>query len=379
MSKLLYPVNKPKITKEDIDLVSKSLSEGWISGEGPYVETFEKKFAEICNRKFGISVSNGSVAIELVFDALDLPPGSEVLVPSFAIISCLAPILRRGLLPIFVETDPHTWNICIDDALSKISPKTKAVLFVHTYGISVDVDPLLEVCRENKIYLIEDAAEAHGVFYKGRPCGSFGDVSVFSFYANKLVTTGEGGMILTNNEKIAEKIYYLKNLAFLKDERFKHFDLGWNFRLSSIQAALGISQVDRLGEIVQHRISIVNIYKKYLNRFDNLEFQIAETPYSKNVYWVVGIKLKDELEGKRNEIVRRLADKGIQTRPFFYPLHKQPVLKKYGLVSQIELKNCEDLYKNGFYLPSGNGYLLQEIEEISRIVAIELESISKFN
>lgn len=370
---MLYPVNKPKITKEDIDLVSKSLAEGWISGEGPYVETFEKKFSEICNRKFGISVSNGSVALELVFDALDFPPGSEVLIPSFAIISCLAPLLRRGLVPIFIETDPYTWNISIDDALSKISPKTKAILFIHTYGISVDVDPLIEVCKENEIFLIEDAAEAHGVLYKNLPCGSFGDVSVFSFYANKLVATGEGGMVLTNNEKIAEKIYYLKNLAFLKDDRFKHFDLGWNFRLSSIQAALGVSQLRRLEEIVKHRIDIASIYKSTLGQFKDLEFQISETRYSKNVYWVVGINLKGELEGKKQQIVKRLENKGIQTRPFFYPLHLQPVLRKYGISSQVKLPNAESLYENGFYLPSGNGYSLQEIEDIARLVMIELK------
>ncbi len=363
----MYPVNKPLITKQDIESVTSALNEGWISGDGPVVQEFETRFAELVDRKFGVAVCNGSVALDLAFEVLNLPEGSEVILPSFAIVSCLAPILRQKLSPIFVDADSSTWNVDLEKVYTSISPKTSAILVVHTYGLGSPLNELESHCRANGIYLIEDAAEAHGVRIQGRPAGSFGDISTFSFYANKLITTGEGGMVLTNDVMLSNRLSALRNLAFKKEKRFIHDEIGHNFRLSSLQAALGISQLSRIEKTVEHRVRIANTYKQQLLYQNLFKFQPSHDEHSNNVYWVVGILLGDKIKAYKDELVHNLAVMGIQTRPFFYPLNKQPLLKKYSFEVATTSINSETLYECGFYLPSGNGYTLDEIIEISAI------------
>ena len=357
----MFPVNKPLITELDIESVSHALRSGWISGEGPVVQEFEDKFAGFVNRKFGIAVSNGSIALDLVFESLDLPEGSEVILPSFAIISCLAPILRQGLTPVFIDADIVTWNVDIKDVYKAVTPKTGAILMVHTYGLGIPLTELSEFCTNQGLFLIEDAAEAHGVLVDGKKCGSFGNVSTFSFYANKLITSGEGGMIVTDDENLSDRLRSLRNLAFKKNQRFVHDELGFNYRLSSMQASLGLSQLARIHEAVHHRILIAETYQKNLRYQHLFSFQPNQTQFSKNIYWVVGILLNADVAKFKQKIIDGLESKGVQTRPFFYPLNRQPVLRKFGIFPSTSFPNSEDLYDRGFYLPTGNGYQIEDI------------------
>ena len=251
--KKFIPVNTPLVDGNEKKYLQKCIDTGWISSEGPHVREFEEKFAEIVDRKHAISVTNGSNALETAITALDLQKGDEVILPTFTIISCVAPLIRIGAVPVFVDADPLTWNMDTSQIEDKITSRTKAIMAVHIYGLPVDMDHLLGLADKYGLKVIEDAAEAHGLQYKGKICGSFGDVSTFSFYPNKLITTGEGGIIVTNNNAIADKCRSLRNLCFQSKKRFFHEELGWNFRMTNIQAALGLAQIERLDEFIKKK------------------------------------------------------------------------------------------------------------------------------
>ena len=358
------PVNTPLITEEDIESVVRSLRDGWVSGEGPVVNEFESSFARSCNREFGIAVTNGTAAIELVIHALGIGPGHEVILPSFAIISCVSQILRAGATPIFVDSDINTWNMNVDQIRSVITDKTKAILAVHTYGLPVDMDPLLKIAEEFNIHVIEDAAESHGLLYKDRKCGSFGLVSTFSFYANKHITTGEGGMVVTNDEELATSIRKYRNLAFQPERRFVHEELGWNLRMSSLQCALGSSQLQRLESILASRRKLGKRYQDAFGDLKNVQLPQPSTEYAQNDYWVFGLLLQGELKGQASNIQRTLTESGIGTRPFFWPLHEQPVLKSFGLSQQPALPIASDLGRSGFYVPNGLGMNDEDVDYV---------------
>lgn len=365
----MIPVNIPEITPEDIESVQRALSDGWISGEGPIISEFENSMATSVGRKFGVAVSNGSDALELAFEVLDLQAGDEVILPSFAIISCLAPLLRKGVIPVFVDANPHTWNMDVGELEDAITPRTKAILVVHTYGLCVEMDTVLEIATRYDLKVVEDSAEAHGLTYKGRPCGSMGDVSTFSFYANKNVTTGEGGMVLTDDENVAEKLKYFRNLTFRPNERFVHHDLGWNMRLSSLQAALGISQVKRVARTVQRRREIANAYLASLDGFSGLNFQARSNAGGENGYWVFGITLNNHPKfANARDAIHALGEAGVGARPFFFPLHLQPLLKKnFRWIGHGDLEVSEFLGEKGFYVPNGLGMSNDDLEKSIRI------------
>jgi perosamine synthetase len=357
------PVNIPLITAEDIDYVSKAMSETWVSGEGPYIEEFETIFATLCNRRFGIAVANGTVAIDLVIEALELEPGDEIILPAFTIISCLNQILRSGATPVFVDARTDTWNMDVSQIESRITSNTKAIMAVHIYGLPVDMDPLLELAGRYDLPVIEDAAEAHGMRYKGRIAGSMGLASTFSFYANKNITTGEGGMIVTDNEEFATKLKRLKNLAFLPERRFVHNEIGWNSRLSSLQCALGTSQTQRLDSILERRRQIGQSYHEAFSGIENIQLAPKEVASAKNDFWVFGVLLEPEFGATAREIMSTLERSGIGTRPFFYPLHKQPVVLQRGIKS-VPLPNAEYLGDHGFYIPNGLGMNDHQINQV---------------
>ena len=367
------PVNIPEITSADIDYVAKSMKETWVSGEGEYVVEFEETFSKVCNRKFGIAVSNGTVAIDLVIEALDLQPGDEVVLPSFTIVSCLNQILRRGAVPVFVDALPDTWNMDVASVESMITPRTRAIMAVHIYGLPVDMDPLLEIAARHNVPVIEDAAEAHGLKYRDRIAGSMGLVSTFSFYANKNITTGEGGMIVTDDYDLAEKIRTLKNLSFIPERRFLHENLGWNSRLSSMQCALGTSQTARLESIIEKRIKLADIYRDAFSEIPDILLPVDSTPYSRNNYWVFGMVLQESFGMNAKSLMEILHQKGIGTRPFFYPLHKQPVLEKFAH-RKTNLPVSEKLGEFGFYIPNG---LAMKEEQVSRVVEVVSQVLSK--
>jgi perosamine synthetase len=365
------PVNTPLITDEDIEAVARCLKAGWVSGEGPIVTEFEEAFASSCNRKIGIAVTNGTAALELVIHSLKIGPGDEVILPSFAIISCVSQILRSGARPRFVDSDPDTWNMDPRYVEALVSPRTKAILVVHTYGLPTDIDPILEIGAKHGIPIIEDAAESHGLRYKGAPCGSFGLASTFSFYANKHLTTGEGGMVVTNDDSLAQEIRKFRNLAFQPKRRFVHEELGWNLRMSSLQCALGNSQLRRLAEILSKRRALGARYHEAFRDLGSVRLPLPSTEYATNDYWVFGLVLVDDLQGKASEIQDRLNSIGIGTRPFFWPLHEQPVLNNFGLAKQPRLPVAEDLARSGFYIPNGLGlrepdirYVIEKVREV---------------
>jgi perosamine synthetase len=358
------PVNTPLITESDIDAVSNCLREGWISGDGPIVSKFEAEVAKLADRKYGVAVANGTIAMDLAIELFDLQPGDEVIIPSFTIISCLSQILRKGAIPRFIDSNSETWNMDVDLVEKSISPKTKLIVAPHIYGLPIDMDPLILLAESFGIPLIEDAAESHGLRYKDKVCGSFGALSTYSFYANKHITTGEGGLIVTNDEDLAMRLQSLKNLNFRADERFVSDELGWNYRLGSMQAALGLSQLKRLSEILNQRMEIGAFYQEQLRGVSGIQLPLEKTAYSENNYWVFGLVLNGEMTGKAKEVRAELGSFGIGTRPFFQPLHRQPVLQKFGLSDQMTLPVSEDLGNSGFYIPNGLGTDISDFEYV---------------
>lgn len=347
------PVNEPLLDGNEKEYLLRCIETGWISSEGPYVKEFEERFSKRVERAHGIAVANGSGALDIAVEALRLGPGDEVIVTAFTIISCLASIVRAGAVPVLVDADPVTWNMDVQQVASRITPRTRAIMAVHIYGLPVDMDPLLDLAKKHGLKIIEDAAEMHGQCYKGRPCGSFGDISVFSFYPNKHITTGEGGMLVCDDPELAERCRGLRNLCFQPARRFVHEELGWNYRMTNLQASLGVAQLERLDQFVEKKRAIGRRYTELLAEVEGLELPPVSCSYADNIYWVFGIVLGDGVPCDAEEMMKRLASCGIGTRPFFWPMHEQPVFRKRGLFLSDRHPVAERLARRGFYLPSG--------------------------
>jgi perosamine synthetase len=362
------PVNQVSLDGNERKYLEECIETGWISSEGPFVRRFEEQFAALVGRKYGVAVCNGSVALDAAVVALDLGKGDEVIMPTFTIISCAAAIVRAGATPVLVDCDPHTWNMTVEGIARRITPRTRAIMLVHIFGLPVNVDPILDLAAKHGIQVIEDAAEMHGQMYKGRPCGSFGEISTFSFYPNKHVTTGEGGMIVTDDAGLAERCRSLRNLCFQPKKRFVHEQLGWNFRMSNLQAAVGVAQLERLGEFVERKRRMGGQYTEALSGLSCLQLPLPSTAYADNIYWVFGLILKDEVPFEAEEAMRRLKILGIDTRPFFWPMHEQPIFRELGLFPGESHPNAERLGRRGFYLPSGLGLTLEQIHRVAECV-----------
>mgnify|MGYP001182497200 CR=1 FL=1 len=361
------PVNEPSLGEREKELLIECIDTGWISSEGPFVEKFEESFSKKVNRKYGISCSNGTAALELAVASLKIGPGDEVIMPTFTIISCASALTRRGAKPILIDADPKTWNMKVEDIEASITSKTVAIMAVHIYGLPVDMDPLLEIANKYKLFVIEDAAELIGAQYKNTPCGSFGHVSTFSFYPNKQITTGEGGMVVTNDIQISNRCRSLRNLCFQKDKRFIHKELGWNYRMTNLQAALGIAQLEKLDSVVEIKIKNGSIYNQFLKGIKGIELPLKKTSYAENIYWVYGVLVDPEI-ATAEEIMVKLKKLNIGTRPFFYPMHQQPVFKEMGIFDNKSFPISEKLYRNGFYLPSGINLKFEDIKKVSEIL-----------
>ena len=357
------PVNIPKIFKNEKRFINQALRTNWVSSEGPFVKQFEKKFSIYNKKKFGVAVSNGTAALEIAIKSLNLKKGSEVIIPAFSIISTANAVIKNKLKPVLVDCDLETWNMKVDETLKKITKKTKAIIITHIYGLPVDLKKILQIAKKKNIIIIEDTAEVIGLKYKNKICGSFGDLSTFSFYANKHITTGEGGMICTNNKKYYEKCKSLRNLSFSKSfyDRFNHDDIGWNYRMSNLQAALGCGQLKNISWIIKRKREIGNKYYSKLKYKGNIILQKNKINYANNIYWVFGILVKKNSKISRNEIMKKLLKKNIETRPFFLSMNKQKIFKKMKLFNRIKAPNSEYLSKNGFYLPSGLGITNKQI------------------
>lgn len=378
----MIPVNEPLLDGNEKKYLAECIETGWISSEGPFVARLEEGMAAVAGRKHGIAVCNGSVALDIALGALQLEPGSEVIMPSFTIISCATAILRAGCVPVAVDSDPVTWNMDAARIAEKITPKTRAIMVVHIYGLPVEMDPVLELAAKHGLRIIEDAAEEIGqtcrvsrtcesgkVEKLERPCGSFGDISTFSFYPNKHITTGEGGMVLTDDEALAARCRSLRNLCF-GSKRFVHEETGWNGRMSNLQAAVGVAQMERLDFFIRRKREIGRLYDRLLAGIDGLQLPLARTSYAENIYWVYGLVLGDEVGFDAAEAMRRLGETGVGTRPFFWPMHEQPVFRKMGLFANDDCPVASRLARRGFYVPSGLALTDAQIAEVAEKVRV---------
>ncbi len=362
------PVNVPRITNQEKININKCLQSGWVSSEGSFVKKFEEDFSKYNNRTFGIAVSSGTAALEIAVKSLNLKKNSEVIIPNFSIISTALCVIKAGLKPVIVDADLETWNMNPDQVLKKINKNTKAIIITHIYGFPVDMKKILQISKKKNIKVIEDAAEMIGQTYLGRKCGSFGDVSTFSFYANKHITTGEGGMVLTNDKKILRKCRSLRNLCFgIGKDRFNHDDIGWNYRMTNLQAAMGCGQLKNINKIIKRKREIGLRYISILRNSKKIIIQNYKKTYANNIFWVFGILIKKNTKISRDTITRKLLKNNIQTRNFFFPMHKQKILKKLKIFKKkTKFSNSEYLSKNGFYLPSGLGISNREIDYVGK-------------
>ena len=360
----MIPVNIPLLSGNEKKYINECIDTGWISSEGPFINRFENEFANYIGHDFGVAVSNGSAALDIAIKAIGIKAGDEVIMPTFTIISPAQSIISAGAFPVLVDSDPVTWNMDVNQIEDRINSKTKAILVVHIYGLPVDMDPILDLCKKYKLLLIEDAAEMHGQTYNGRMCGSFGDISIFSFYPNKHITTGEGGMILCRDNAIFEKSKKLRNLAFEPNgRRFIHNEIGWNYRMTNLQAAIGVAQLENIEYHIKRKRQIGELYSNRLNGISKLQLPKQFTSFADNIFWVYGLVADSEFTSVK--IVNHLNEKGIGTRPFFWCMHEQPVFKEMGLFKKEKYPVAERIARNGFYLPSGLGLTDREINFVS--------------
>lgn len=376
----MIPVNEPLLDGREKELLAQCISTGWISSEGPFVKQFEDMFAEFCGRRYGVAVCNGTAAIETALYAAGVRPGQKVIMPTFTIASCAIAAIRLGATPWLVDIDPTTW--CMDTEqtcrlIEKGDEHTAAVMPVHIYGHPVNLDPILSMCRKYKVKIVEDAAEVHGAEYASnllshspdapvwKKCGSFGDVSSFSFYANKIITTGEGGMVVTDDDAIAEKARSYRNLCFGTEERFRHEDIGYNFRMSNLQAAVGVAQMERIEFFIQKKKDIAAWYAQRLAGVEGLRLQPI-MDWARPVHWMIAVEL-DEARGiTAAEVMDKLKERKIGTRPFFMGLHAQPAFKYLVEAPDGGCPFAEKAYKYGFYLPSGLALKEGEVDAVCK-------------
>ena len=369
-------VNEPLLKGNEKKYLEVCIDDNWISSDGPYVKKFEEMFAAFIGVKHAIAISNGTVAIELALAAIGIQPGDEVILPSHTIISCALGIIRRGGVPVLVDVDPETWNMDVTQIEQKITPRTKAIMPVHMYGHPSDMGPIKELSAKYGLLVVEDAAEVHGAEYNGKKCGAIGDVATFSFYANKIITTGEGGMVVTNDDAIADKARLYRNLCFLPQQRFLHEELGYNFRMTNLQAAIGVAQMEQAEDLLQRKYWQGKEYTQRLQQIKGITIQGVK-PWAKHVYWVFGFTINDDIPLTAVQLAKLLIEKGVQTRPFFWPMHEQPILKEMGYFKGEQYPVSERIARKGLYVPSGMALTIEQITEVSKVLKEIMEGYTK--
>jgi len=370
MSEKFIPVCEPLLDGNELKYITDAVSSGWISSAGSYIEKFEQAFAEYCEVKYGVAVCNGTVALHLALTALGITKGDEIIIPCFTMIASAFAVCYTGAIPVFADADKDTWNIDVGKIEEKITGKTKAIMPVHMFGNMCNMDSIKEIAFKHKLFILEDAAEAHGAEFKNKKAGSFSDISAFSFFANKNLTTGEGGMVITDSEELYKKCKYFKNLCFPLDapRNYLHDEIGFNYRMSNLHAAIGLAQVEKADYYRERRIKNYELYRKYLSNCDGIIFQQDEDD-SINCHWMNAILINEKIYGKkRDEVMLYLKDRGVDTRLLFNGMHKQKSLRDYGC-------NCQDAYpvtdylsQYGFYLPSASSLPESDIEMICNMI-----------
>jgi len=367
LPRLKIPVCAPKLGAREIRYVTECIKSSWVSGTSPYVSDFEMKFAKYCRAKFGIATNSGTTALHLALAALGIGKGDEVIMPTFTMIATANATTYTGARCKLVDSELDTWNLDVSKVEPLISKKTKAIMAVHTYGHPVDMGPLLDIARQNDLYVVEDAAEAHGAEYKGHRVGCLGDIGCFSFYSNKIITTGEGGMIVTNDEETAERCRWLRAHAFgKKGKHFWHERIGFGYRMSGLQAALGLAQLERIDRFVKARRSRAELYAELLRNMRGLALA-PEAPWAKSVFWMYSVLVQKNFGMSREALMRHLARKGIETRTFFYPIHRQPAYRH--ICRTKSYPRADYLSAVGVNLPSGNNLTEDEIRYICRAIS----------
>ena len=367
-------VYEPAIGNEEKKLILDALKRGELSGTfGKYIETFEKEFANYSGCKYGVAVSSGTAALHLAMSVIDINPGDEVLLSSSTNIATALSIVHNGAIPVPVDCEEETWNLNVNLLESLITKKTKAIIPVHLFGHPVNMNALMKIAKKYNLKVIEDCAESHGASYKGKITGSFGDMGCYSFYANKIITTGEGGMVVTNNKSLFEKLKLFRNLAFTKP-RFKHNYLGYNFRMTGYQAAMGLAQTRKLNNIIKKKRRVAHTYNKYLSDIEGLQLPVERKHY-KNVYWVYALNVQPSFGINRDKLMKRLKNEGIETRTFFCSMSDQPCLKKIKKFKNIKTPIASRIWKTGLYLPSSHtltnktiGFIAKKLKEIKKTI-----------
>lgn len=372
----MIPVNEPKFGERELAYVTECVRTGWVSSAGHFIEEFEQKWSAYCGMKYGIAVSNGTTALQVAAHCIKLQPGDEVIMPTFTIISCALAVVECGAKPVLVDCDPLTWCMDVNQIEAKITPRTKAIMPVHIYGHPVDMDPVIVLAKKYDLMIIEDAAEVHGAEYLSdrnginptwKRCGGMSDISCFSFYANKLITTGEGGMVLTNDDKLADRARSLRNLCFRPERRFLHTELGFQYRLTNLQAALGVAQIERFDDILERKRWMGKAYTERLKATPQIQLPVEKT-WARQVYWMYGLVL-DESSGMDAALfAQRLKDQGVETRPFFLGMHEQPVFRDRSWYLDEHYPIAERIARQGLYLPSGLGLTEEQLEQVCSVV-----------
>jgi perosamine synthetase len=361
----VIPVCEPKLGTKELEYVIDCIKTNWISSKGKYISEFEEKFSKYCGAKYGIATSSGTTALHLALASLGIKAGDEVIIPTFTMIATANSVTYTGAKSVLVDSEPQTWNIDPNKIEEKITPRTKAIMVMHTYGHPCDMDPILEIAEKHDLWVIEDAAEAHGAEYKGKKAGSLGDIACFSFYANKIITTGEGGMVVTSDEKIAEMARLLRDQAF-EEKRFLHRYVGFNYRITNLQAAIGVAQMELIDESVKTRRRNAELYNSLLKEVEGVTLP-PEATWAKNVYWMYTVLIEDSFGMSRDDLMNFLKENGVDTRSAFYPIHIQPVYAEQFKGERFPV--AEELSRKGLNLPSGNTLTKEQIEYIVKVIA----------
>jgi len=361
-------VCEPVMGERELEYVTDCIRTNWVSSKGRYIEDFERKFAEYCGCKYGVTTTSGTTALHLALASSGIGKGDEVIVPTLTMTASLFPIIYTGAKPVLVDADPETWNIDVAQIEARITDKTKAIMPVHLYGHPCDMDPIMDIASKYRLTVIEDAAEVHGAEYKGKKAGGIGDMGCFSFYANKIITTGEGGMVITNDQEKAELARRLKDLAHAPWKRFLHTHIAFNYRMTNIQAGLGLAQLERIDEFIEMRRQNAFFYNSRLKKVPGIVLP-PEKEWAKNVYWMYSIVISNEFGMTRDELMEKLAERGIETRAFFIPMQLQPCFRDIGLFTAENYPVAEELGRRGMFLPSGSGLTLEQKVHVCDAIA----------
>ena len=362
----MIPVCEPVLDGNEREYVNRCLDTGWISSGGEFIDRFEQEFATYCGCRYGIATTSGTTALHLALKTLGAGQGHEVIIPDFTIASCAFAVLYTGAVPVFVDCDPETFNIDTDKIEEAVTPKTKAIMPVHLYGRPCDMQPIQRLALKYKLFIIEDVAEAHGAEYKGKKVGGLGHIGCFSFFGNKIITSGEGGMLTTDSKEYAEYAKSLRNLAHSPSKRFLHTDVGFNYRMTNIEAAIGAAQLENIERHITSRLAHAELYNQLLEGTPGLALVREIRPEVKAISWMYCLLVEDE--SRRDKLMRYLDEKGIQTRTLFIPMHQQPMFKVPGGDARYPV--AADISRRGLYLPSGSGLTEEQIHYICDCIKV---------